>query len=392
MAVSQTSFYTIGIECPICKNQNEFEALKLGAYAENGRDTDFCPTDRVWSDPAYQRYNPLLFNFATCAKCYYTRELSASYKEWANDQNYKNYKQPIIKKRHLEELSRENSVVKMLGDQINHEIHPFPSAVLKILLAIFDEKITDKPSLLDIARYFLRIAWLFREHDGDPNRQAPALFYFEKIGAEIARLNAGARDFKDKYAPVKKAIEHNLDAMAVDCSERGLPEQIRQCAIGIEKTLETFEIQLTEIQSRLNSVVEQIGKARNAAAAGDQFGGFADFKTYLHHTRGFWDDIPLGENEAIKKSLEYYIKSYGAGREIKKGLQQLQAAYLIAELSRRVGDTGMSHEYFKITVREAHEMVIRHKGDNTIVTNARKILEMATEQSRLVRAAAAVMA
>ena len=66
-------------------------------------------------------------------------------------------------------------------------------------------------------------------------------------------------------------------------------------------------------------------------------------------------------------------------------MQQLQASYMIAELSRRVGNEGQSLEYFKNASKQAHEMMNRNRNDKTIFSNAQKILEMSLEQARLMK-------
>ena len=75
---NDSPFLLSKVECPICKTLNEFEIIKVGAYAERGRDTDFCPLDIHWRFPPYQAYNPLVFFAATCSNCFYTRELNSS--------------------------------------------------------------------------------------------------------------------------------------------------------------------------------------------------------------------------------------------------------------------------------------------------------------------------
>ena len=64
---SDSPFFLTKVECPICRTINEFETVRLGAYVEGGRDTDFCPTEITWSQPKYQAYNPLLFFIACCS-------------------------------------------------------------------------------------------------------------------------------------------------------------------------------------------------------------------------------------------------------------------------------------------------------------------------------------
>jgi uncharacterized protein (DUF2225 family) len=159
--VQEPLFYS-QLECPICKTVNEYENIKAGSYTETGRDTDFCPTGRVWQNPVYQKFDPLLFFTGTCKKCFYTREFNAEYKNWQKDSAFKTYRLKAIQEKHLAEFLKEKGIVKLLGSHLDHNRYPFESAVIKFLLAIYDEKLLDRPSKLDLGRYFLRIGWLFR--------------------------------------------------------------------------------------------------------------------------------------------------------------------------------------------------------------------------------------
>ncbi len=70
MAKVQDPIFYTQIECPVCKNLNEYENIKIGSYTEEGRDTDFCPTGRVWINPAYQKYEPKFFLMQPLKKSY----------------------------------------------------------------------------------------------------------------------------------------------------------------------------------------------------------------------------------------------------------------------------------------------------------------------------------
>ena len=105
-------FLLFKVECPICKTLNEFEMVRVGAYTEEGRDTDFCPLNVNWRFPKYQAYNPLVFFTATCSNCYYTRELTNSFKDWKNDNTFRTYRLKAVKDKHLEQLSTAGSVIK----------------------------------------------------------------------------------------------------------------------------------------------------------------------------------------------------------------------------------------------------------------------------------------
>ena len=96
---SETPFLTFKVECPVCKTINEFEQVKVGAFTETGRDTDFCPQDIQWRSPRYQAHNPLLYFTATCSNCFYTRELTNTYREWKTDNSFRTFKLKNIKSR-----------------------------------------------------------------------------------------------------------------------------------------------------------------------------------------------------------------------------------------------------------------------------------------------------
>ncbi|MBD3257174.1 DUF2225 domain-containing protein, partial [candidate division GN15 bacterium] len=191
---SDSPFLLFKVECPICKTINEFEQIKVGAYTEGSRDTDFCPLDIEWRSPRYQAHNPLLYFTATCSNCYYTREFSHSYREWKSDNAFRTYRLKTIKNRHLEELSASESVIRRLGEAIEPQRFPNESAIIKLLLAAFDEQLAEHPSNLDLGRYYLRVAWVFRtlQQCDNPSQSV---------------LNGLLREMDNRYYGFKSAVD-----------------------------------------------------------------------------------------------------------------------------------------------------------------------------------------
>ncbi|MFQ6003463.1 MAG: DUF2225 domain-containing protein, partial [Candidatus Zixiibacteriota bacterium] len=157
-------FFMTKVECPVCAQINEFENIKAEAYTETKRDTDFCPRGIIWANPEYQKVNPLLYFMATCPNCFYTHEFNRSFKEWKKDTFFVAHRLGSIRERHKYELRQKESVINRLGEALDPRGHPFESAVIKLLLGIYDEKITEEFNPLDLGRYYLRIAWLYREN------------------------------------------------------------------------------------------------------------------------------------------------------------------------------------------------------------------------------------
>jgi len=335
---SESPFLIFKVECPVCKTINEFEQIKVGAYTEGGRDTDFCPLAIEWRYPKYQAYNPLVFFTATCSNCYYTRELSNKYREWKSDNAFRTFQIKNIKARHLEQLSVADSVVRQLGEAIDIHRLPNESAILKMHLAIFDAQLTDHPSNLDLGRFYLRIGWVFRNLNEceDPN---------------LALLSGS---FRDRYDGEIAALGEPIGSM--DRKQQG------------------FKTLLDEYRSTL--LGRASGEGRSA------FGEHGSLTDFLLKLQQGWNGIVVGEHQALEQAIRYYKEAFGNGRDIAAGNQQIQASYLIAELSRRIGDYDGAKQFFTSTIKAGQEFIYQNRRDQSRTVLARKILELAIEQGR----------
>jgi len=383
MAKVQEPLYYSQLECPVCKTVNEYAIIKNGAYTESGRDTDFCPTGRVWQNPAYQKFDPLLFFMATCRKCYYTHELDNDFKNWQKDSSFKAYRLKTIQEKHLADYLNDNGLVKFLGSHLDENRYPCETAIIKFILGIFDEKCLDRPSKLNIGRYFIRIGWLFRTHNlsaadssegagGFLARQAEAVIGIGKSlsdnKARIDDLGGGLiRDFDIALAQLQSAAD--LKKAFGDHLER------------IKKSLDTA----IEATGELSRVLIDARQALASGSTGSGEYGFFEFRTFaefLQQTKLKWSETPLNEAEALLRARDYYKQAYESGDKVTTGIGQLQAAYLIAELSRRTGDHATANEFFNIVIRNGRDFVHGKKGDSSSIAYAKKLLEMAMEQAR----------
>lgn len=390
MSNNHEPFFKIKLECPVCRQINNFEVVKQGEYTESGRDTDFAPVGRIWKNPAYQKYHPLLFFTATCKKCYYTRELDSSYKEWQKDSNFKSYRLPSQKKKHLAEFKSDDSIIRLLGDQINNDSHPFEAAIIKLLLAIYDDNLHDRCSSLDIARYFIRIGWVYRDHDHDDVGQSAAQLMLNKIQIEIDRLKNDAGKFKSNISPLHQLISQDFDSVVGSSARNATSSKLKSTMENIPQVWSSLLDNVEQLQTEFDEVKKEMHQPHSDSPEPLGFGEYPAFCDFLYKVKERWNEIPINETEALALALKYYIKAYQDSREIKAGLQQLQAAYLIAELSRRVGDLSQAAEYFKISSKLAQELMMKNRNDKSIFSNARKIYEMVLEQGRSVKEIARV--
>jgi uncharacterized protein (DUF2225 family) len=389
---TESPFLLYRVECPICKTLNEFETIRVGAYAEEGRDTDFCPTNVKWRFPRYQGYNPLVFFTATCSNCFYSRELTNGFRDWKDDVNFKTYRLKTVKPKHLDQLSQADSAVKMMGDSIDLSRCPNESAILKLHLAVFDEQLADHYSRLDVGRFYLRIGWVFREIEKgeDPSRLL---------------LNNLVYDVEDEYKKVASSLGATLLAVQQLASKTDLSVETQELSADLKAQLLSYRERFGETVSQIHAQVKggqetltQMANLMNeyrqgilgngGSTGGRTFGRFNTFQEFLQNTKQKWDGVATNEHEALERAVFYYKEAFANGRDIAPGNQQIQASYLIAELSRRIGDYDEAKQYFTSTIKSGQEFIYQNRNDKSRTALAKKILELAIEQGRSNLAAA----
>jgi tetratricopeptide (TPR) repeat protein len=384
---SESPFLIQKVECPVCKTINEFEQIKVGAYNEDGRDTDFCPRQIVWRYPKYQAYNPLVFFTATCSNCYYTREFTNKYREWKGDNAFRTLQLKTIKAKHLEELSVAESVVRQLGEAIDISRYPNESAIVKLLLAVFDAQLTEHPNNLDLGRFYLRIGWVFR-HLGvgeDPNMTI-VNGLMSDMEAKLADLESALTNSQQGLDDLAGAVKANYDAEQLPA---GLQAQMLAYRDVFDSELAAMNESLQKLIERRGSFESALGEYRSevigSGATDGQavFGKHASLAEFLMKLRSHWSGIVCSEREALEQAIRYYKEAFATGREIAAGNQQIQASYLIAELSRRIGDYDGAKQFFTSTIKTGQEFIYRNRRDQSRTVLARKILELAIEQGRI---------
>jgi uncharacterized protein (DUF2225 family) len=385
---NESPLFLTKVECPVCRTINEFETIKVGAYVEEDHDTDFCPKGRRWHNPKYAIYNPLLFFMATCENCYYTREFNQTFRDWKNDSAFRTYRQKAIQSRHLEALAVDGSVLKMLGQRRDPQGNPFGTAVVKFLLGIYDELLNEHPHKLDVGRFYLRIAWLYREHLGESNVTTSQSAHF-------------AHDIEKAYARLKQArdtlatnVSHVSDLVATAFSDReGAMEQSAEF-LSVGETLKTNLSRIAEQEAVLADTIAKMGQTvednsrvlHHRPESGQQgtigFGGYPSFEDFLRQIKTRWEFAPLNEHDALFHAIEFYKSALEGGHEIQQGNQQIQATYLIAELSRRVSRNVEAKLYFNNTIKAGQQFIFDNRGDQTRTALAKKITELALAQGR----------
>ncbi len=381
MTSNQEPFFVSKVECPVCGFVNEYTDIRPMSYLDTTTDTDFHPLTRVWHNAAYQTYDPLWAFMATCVKCFYTHELTAEYKGWTRDATFRSYRQPFIRNKHLAAAARSNGVVQFLGSHIDAGSYPNESAVIKFVLGIYEELTTDLTSSLNLGRYFLRTAWLFRSQGTAVGAHSGATATsLKRLRTMISDADQALRAYDRKVSELKTALEKDVASMLKDTTEAHLHDRPAEVMGDIAASIAA----LLRSHSELTDVCDRVELAAPAdASSGSAFHAFASFGQFLLKAKQLWPELPATEHEALARAREHYIKAYETGSDIKEGVPQVQAVYLIGELARRTGDFKTAERYFNTMMQVGGRLANSGTQNAATVNRTRKLLELGRDQARL---------
>jgi hypothetical protein len=125
--------------------------------------------------------------------------------------------------------------------------------------------------------------------------------------------------------------------------------------------------------------------ASAASGAEERYGDYPSYFDFLQALGNFWDGVPRTETEAMSLSLSHYRTAYREGRAIPAGNPQIQLAYMIGELARRVDDYDVAQEFLNLAIRTGRDWIHKLNSDPTKTALARRIVELAVEQLHSVR-------
>lgn len=367
--IQESPLYRMRIECPVCRHENDFEAIKVGSYTEAGRDSDFRPTGRTWRNPEFQHVDPLYYSVATCPKCFYTRELDGNYKNWSKDKRFTLYRQKGLREAHLQALAAPEGALRQLGSHLDLATHPRQTSINKLLLGILDEQITEGGDRLNVARYYLRIAWLFRDLGLLLPAESPATQRVADLQAELQRL----RELWESAHSRSRDMAQQLTLLCgADRGFRDQAENLARAATGL----------LAEWQASA-AMMEGTPKEGPAPSVGTlPFFEFPNHVAFLQRLKTQWQAVPQSEHEALCLALLHYKEYFEHSRTFASPELEVQTAYLIAEIARRAGHSKEASGYFNHAIRKGHELIHEYQDDPQRSGYLRKLVEMSVEQGK----------
>lgn len=371
------------LTCPVCRTVNECETVRPGAYVEEGTDTDFCPLSRRWSNPRYQAVNPLLYFMATCPTCFYTREFNRASRESLTESEIAPEQQKELRLKHLAMLADTNGVARRLGSSLWPDSYPIQTAISKLLLGILDETLIERPSNYDLARWYLRTAWLFREahpHNGQdltsPSAQSRRDLdrSMDEIAADVSRL-------RGRLEQVVQFLQAHPQAAQSHPDDHQGPMQCRQRLQRLGELADNLNLDLADMRRAVLTPTEKFVGA-DPHCSREAFGEYASYSEFLRSLKMDCPQIPVNEDEAMTCALTHYKMAFESHGGIERGNGAMLTAYLIGELSRRLANFDDAERYLDMARVAAHVAIRENAGDKPRSALARHLAELADRQSR----------
>ncbi len=312
----QNPFVAKEVPCPICLLPSRQLRLKKHLYMEQERDIDLRTRTYVWKSKGLAHLHPPLYHMWHCRHCRFT----------ASQQAFEN---PVKELRLTIEQARKamqrvnaedasaNRVITVLshgleGPQIDHQ-----QAARLHLLAIYDllllARETGVGDVFNLARYLLRLAWLYRDI-----AQSPQLG--QSAGAALAKVAAVlARDWPEIPA---SDFQASLQAAAYYQAVLNDPQRLEE--VGEVGDLQLLVARILIQQKRLDEAKLAWGRAHEMAR------GLEVKKKDLERQSSQWQEkirtsppaLAQSYRDELKEVTARLVRTDAAARSLRNKVQQ----------------------------------------------------------------------
>jgi uncharacterized protein (DUF2225 family) len=165
--MNRNAFVFASCKCPICDADTPFATVRNSLYHHTSRDIDLKPTDCKWLDEQYAHsgIQPSLYDMLQCPQCFFPAN-----RRYFENPSLDTTLHPLDFRNAVSKLFSEDSAVMHAVEILKEPVEPvaitYFIAVKRHLLSIFllenIDKIRKRDSL-PIARYYLNLAWLYRD-------------------------------------------------------------------------------------------------------------------------------------------------------------------------------------------------------------------------------------
>ena len=292
------------IQCPFCETTKEFFRLKRDIVRAQKTTGDGHPTEYKWGKPGFDSVDPKQFFFGVCPKCRFTGELDdAGFRQASKniDAFRRDFAGDLLSQ-HLTSSATGKGLVHALG-QLSEVKDPFVRVMAQFFLGIYSQCLRQRILPGNLARYYLRIAWLFRDQEK---------FY---PGTDLEGVVGQFSNLREHW---QKGIPANEEYSLVPKLTLDEADALRYARSYFERNYETLKEAKLEDELRLQRLLAEIGfRLYELTSDGEDYKKASSyFSGVLQQCLGLINDKSI-VGGAVNRAKEMLEKNGERGRELR---------------------------------------------------------------------------
>jgi diguanylate cyclase (GGDEF)-like protein len=289
----------------MCETTQGYYRLKRDIVRTQKAEGDGHPTEYKWGKPGFDSVDTKQFFFGVCPKCRFTGELDdADFRQASkNVDAYRSDFAAEALRQHLTWSATGKGITQSLGS-LSEDADPLVKVLAQFFLGIYSQSLRERIIPGNLARYYLRIAWLFRDQEK---------FY---PGADLEAAVARFTKVRKRW---QRGIPENKEFPIVPKLTLDEADALRYARAFFERNYETLQAAKTEDELRLRQLLAEIGfrlyELTNDAEDFKKASSF--FSGVIQQCLGIIGDKSI-VGGAVNRAREMLEKSGERGRELRE--------------------------------------------------------------------------
>ncbi|MFT5368284.1 MAG: diguanylate cyclase (GGDEF)-like protein [Candidatus Latescibacterota bacterium] len=295
------------VKCPACDTENVFPRLKPDIYSARETEPDGHPHSVRWRAEVEfpQWLTPLNYFWAICKNCYFTGQIDdTEFRTWKKtERKFRSQFREGALSTISDSATQQHGVARQLGTSIPSD-DIFGTMLVQFYLGVFSECLKERPVPGSLARFYLRIAWIYRDE--------------EKLYSEFSQTSV-IRDLCEEITT------EWFKSLPTDDSLPVRPQLAIDEISALRTALAYFEWNYSQLQSnaledtlRLTTLIAEIGyRIYELSGAEEDFTkGMSFFSGVMSKSMGIINDKSI-VGGAVNRAKEVLEKAGERGRELR---------------------------------------------------------------------------
>ncbi len=298
-------FFEKEVRCPICGQPSVHRYLRDYTYIVDRQEEDMFIAKYHWRKKEFEKYNIYFFYLWHCPRCMFTEEKRLFL---TPPEKQKLAAFSDLKNKYLEHAPH-SGFLHFIQQHMEYPAEDIPHQLNLHFVATYIQLIPEEygRNPEKIARFFLRISWLYRmanQDETDYDAEPAIKSYFEQHELIQSHLMNTLHNVENMNLWIDEQVRNGRSAAV-----RNLWESHRKQFQEIYQTITNhMDPILAAVQQyfTLGKMLQQEYEKMHKNPLNLPFHGFPTFRAFLEEAKNFWPDLPTTESEAIAKAVQFY--------------------------------------------------------------------------------------